>query len=136
MRNQNRKIDGPRPALAQESNIADLEVEEQIAGQEQGRCRHGGNHAGAMSRHFSPRYQDAAGEQQGRTGAIQGCVQSGEESVLLGDHAAGLVVRRLTIRNANPNMNTENRTSVAIADGIAKFVSAPGYNKARRADTP
>src|ERR1700720_3704500 len=80
--------------------------------------------------------QAASGEEQDRAGSIQGCVKSREEGILLGDHAAGLVLLRFAISRANPNMISENKASVAIADASGKMVSAPGYISSRSAATP
>ena len=43
----------------------------------------------------------------------------------LRDHAAGLLVRRFAIRNASPNITSENRSKVAIAEGRGNCVSIP-----------
>jgi hypothetical protein len=77
-------------------------------------------------------------EQQDGAGSVQACDQGREVGVLfngsyfgdhtfvvkpqssLGNQAAGLVVRRFAIRNASPNMTSENRSSVAMAEGRGK----------------
>src|ERR1019366_5576407 len=59
MRSENRKIDGSRPSLAEKTDVADLEVEEEIASQKQRRRHYGGDHAGAMGSHATARNQDA-----------------------------------------------------------------------------
>ncbi len=69
----------------------------------------------------------------------QCCVSSAigvNEGVLLWNQAAGLVVRRFAINSASPNMTSENKTRVAIADGNGNDVSTPGYNSALSASTP
>ena len=53
-------------------------------------------------------------------------VEGRKEDVLLGDHAAGLVVRRLAISNASANMTRENRSKVAIADESGNVRGASG----------
>jgi hypothetical protein len=53
-------------------------------------------------------------------------VEGRKEDVLLSDHAAGLVVRRLAISNASANMTRENRSKVAIADESGNVRGASG----------
>ena len=53
-------------------------------------------------------------------------VEGRKEDVLLSDHAAGLVVRRLAISNASANMTRENRSKVAIADETGNVRGASG----------
>ena len=74
--------------------------------------------------------QNSPSQQKHRAGAVQSGVQGREVRVLFGDQAAGLIredrVRRFAINNAKPNMTSENRSSVAIAEGSGNVASAPG----------
>ncbi len=114
--NQNCEIDGTRPSVTEKKNVADFVVKEYIAAQKHGRSRHRRDHARPVRCHLSPRNQPAASKQQDSAGSIQSRIEGREERVLLRDHAAGLVERRFTIRNARPNMARENSKSVAIDD--------------------
>ena len=79
-----------------------------------------------MRGHTALRDQDTPSQQQGGAGTIQGRIQGGEVRVLLGYHAAGLVLRRFAMSSANPNITSENRISVAMEEGSANEVSTPG----------
>ncbi len=72
-----------------------------------------------------------ANKQQHRAGAIQGRVDHWIDRVLFRNHAhaAGLVVRRLTITNARPNMNSENNTRVASEDGRSNIAGLAGVKQ-------
>ncbi len=124
--NQHDQINDVPEAAAQEADITHVRVKIQIASQEQSRGDNGGNHTRAMCGDFSPHDQAAPGEQENRTASVQAGDKGREVGVLLGDHAAGLVVRRLAIKNASPNITRENRSKVAIAEGSGKVASIPG----------
>jgi hypothetical protein len=84
-----------------------------------------------MRSDLSPHDQAAAGDQKHRARPVQTGDQSWKVRVFLRDHildnqAAGLVVRRLAIRNASPNITSENKSKVAIAEGNGNCVSIPG----------
>jgi len=98
-------------------NVADVRMEINVTHEKQRRSDNRSDHARAMRGHLSACDQISPNQQQDRADAIQTRDQGREERVLLRDHAAGLVVRRFAIRNANPNMTSENKSNVAIADG-------------------
>ena len=54
-------------------------------------------------------------DKQHSAGPVQRSIDDGKNRILFGNlcHAAGFVVRRLAIRNASPNMNSEKSTRVA-----------------------
>jgi hypothetical protein len=70
--------------------------------------------------------QISANQQQRGAGSVQTRDQRWKVSVFLRDHAAGLVLRRFAIRNASPNITSENKSNVAIAEGKGNCVSIPG----------
>ncbi len=113
-------------ARAEETNVADMHMEIYIASQKQSRGYNRGDHAGTMRGDSPSHNQVAANEQQNCADAVQTRNQGREERVFFSDHAAGLVVRRLAIRNASPNITSENRSNVAIAEGRGKVASIPG----------
>jgi len=98
-------------------NVADVGVEINVTRQKQRRSNDRSDHTRAMRGQFSARNQISPNQQQNSADTIQTRDQGREERVLLRDHAAGLVVRRFAIRNANPNITNVNRSNVAIADG-------------------
>jgi hypothetical protein len=136
VRNQHDQVNDVPEVTAQEPDVADVGVKIHVAGQKQSRGDDRGNHARSMRGNFTPHNQAAANEQQHRAGSIQTGDEGREVGVLFSDHifgnqvfrnqAAGLVVRRFAIRNASPNITSENRSNVAIADGNGKVVSIPG----------
>src|SRR5512141_253581 len=101
-------------------------MKKNVAGQKQRGRNHGSDHAESMRGNTTLGDQNSSGEEQCGAGAIQGSVESGEVGVLLGNHAAGLVLRRFAISNANPNITSENRTRVATEEDNANEVSTPG----------
>ena len=114
---QKPKINRAPNALTQKMNVADVRMEINVTRQKQCRSDHRSDHARAMCCYLSARNQISPNEQQDSADSIQTRDQGREERVLLRDHAAGLVVRRFAIRNANPNITSENRSNVAIAEG-------------------
>jgi len=113
-----------------------MRVEIYVANQKQSRGDHRRDHAGAMGGDTATRNHVAAGDQQRCAGSVQTRDQSRKVGVFFGDQAAGLLVRRLTIRNASPNMTRENNNNVATADGSGNVASMPGYRSERKASTP
>ena len=97
-----------------------------VADQKQRRGDHGGDHAGAMRGHAAAGNHVPAGNQEHCAGSVQTGDQGGVKRILLRDHAAGLLVRRFAIRNASPNITSENKSKVAIAEGSGNCVSIPG----------
>src|ERR1051326_1037470 len=102
-----------------------------MARQKQRRGDYGCDHADAVGGHAAPGDQDSSSEQERGAGSVERGVERGEEGVLLGDRvsgnqAAGLVLRRLAMRNARPNITSENRSKVAIADDKGNSVVMPG----------
>src|SRR5262249_21774299 len=63
-------------------------------------------------------------------------IQSREVRILFGNQAGGLVVRRLTMRNANPNITSEKSISVATEDPRGNEVSEAGQRRPSNASTP
>src|ERR1044071_7559955 len=133
---QDREINRSRPALPEKQDIPALVMKKDVAGQKNGGGDHRRDHAESMGPHASFSNQDASSEQQGSARPVKSSVQSREVGVLLGDHAAGPVVQRFTIRKASPNMSNENSTSVAMEELSGKLVSAPEYRSPRSASTP
>ena len=88
----------------------------EVRAKEKGGCCHGGEHDSTVSRHAAAFDEAVTDEQQNGAGAIERGVYDGKDRVLWGHlhHAAGLVVRRLTIKKARANMKAENRTRVAM----------------------
>src|SRR3984885_10360998 len=66
-----------------------------------------------MSSDLPPRDEPAAEEEQHSAGSIQSRIEGREECILLRNHAAGLVERRLPMRKAIANIASENRSNVA-----------------------
>src|SRR5271157_378868 len=100
MRDQNRKINRPRPTLAQKENIPHLEMEEEVASQKQRRRNYGRDHACAVRGDPAAGNQSPSREQQYRAGSVEGGVQGREEGVLFGDRisddqAAGLMLWKI-----------------------------------------
>jgi hypothetical protein len=79
-----------------------------------------------MSGDFAAHNQAAPNQQQDRAGSVQTSDQSREVSVLLGNHAAGLVVRRFTIKKDNPNMTAANKPSADIETAREASVGLAG----------
>src|SRR5580692_6957273 len=124
--NQNHEINHMPQALPQEANVANLPMKIYVACQKQRRRYDGGDHAGAVRGNFPAHNQAAAQEQQHRAGSVQSCDKGRKVGILFRDHAAGLVVRRFAIKNARANITSENRSSVAMADGRGKVALMPG----------
>ena len=136
MRKQNDQIDDMPKMRSKKTDIANAGMKVQIAGQKEPGRDDGRDHAGAVRGDFSAHNQAAAHQQKHGAGCVQTRNQSREVRVLFWDQAAGLVLRRLTIKKASPNMTSENSTNVAIEEESGKFVSIPGYKSSRRADKP
>src|ERR1700728_4142934 len=126
MGNEYDQISNMPKGIAQETNIPNVIMEVHIASQKQSRRGYGGDHAGAMRRGLPPHDQAPADQQQHRTCSVQTGNQGREVGVLFRDQAAALVVRRLAIRKASPDITSENRSKVAIAEGRGKVASMPG----------
>src|SRR5262249_12155869 len=123
-------------AIPEKSDVADVVVKVQVTGQKQGRRRDRRNHAGAMSGEFAAQNQVAADEQQGGAGPVQACDEAGKIGVLLGNHAAGLVVLRLTSTKHKPNISAVASSSAAIEVENDVTVGLSGYSNPRNASTP
>lgn len=126
VRAQNREVNRSRPSLPQKKNVSDFVVEENVTGQEQRGSYYRRNHARPVSSHSALGNQNSPRDQQSGACAIESCIKGREVRVLLGNHAAGLVVRRFAISRASPNITNENRISVAIADESGKLDSDAG----------
>ena len=126
MRDQYGEVNRPPNALAQKKNVAYMRVEINVANQKQSRGYYRRDHAGPVSGDAAARDHVAAGNQKHRAGSVQTSDQRRKECVFLGDQAAGLLVRRLAIRNASPNITRENNSNVAMAEGSGKVASMPG----------
>ncbi len=131
MRHKDQKIDRMPHSFTEKTDFSDVGVKVEIASEKQSRRNDCRDHARAMCGELSANDQPAPNQQQHGARRVQTRNQSREERELFrdrisDDQAAGLVLRRFTIRNANPNMTNENRSRVATAEGSGNVVSAPG----------
>src|SRR5882757_8097577 len=94
----------------------------QIRGQKQCGRNQRGDHHSAMCSHAPARDVTPSHQQQHGTGGVERRVDYRINCVLIGNlrHAAGLVVRRLTMMKERPNMSAENSTRVAREEGKGK----------------
>src|SRR5271165_4739465 len=86
------QINNMPKVVAQKTDISNVIMEIQIAGQKQSRGNDGGDHAGAMRGNLPTHDQTAANEQQHRASSVQAGDQGREVSVLFRDHI--LAIRR------------------------------------------
>src|SRR5580698_10737592 len=136
MRDEDDQINHMPKMWTEKTDVPNVIMKVQIARQKQSGGSHGGNHASAMGGDFATHNQAAANQQQNRAGSVQTSDQGREVGVLLGNHAAGLVVRRLTIKKDNPNMANAKMPSAAIDTGKEVSTGLAGYNSPRNASTP
>src|SRR5579863_1329358 len=126
MRDKDNQINHMPKMVAEKTDIANVIMKVQIARQEQSRRNHGGDHASAMGGDFATHNQAAANQQQNRAGPVQTSDQGREVGVLLGNHAAGLVVRRFTMKKDSPNITAANKPSADIETGKEATVGLAG----------
>src|SRR6266852_1316291 len=138
MRNQDAEIHRSRPSLTLKVHRSNVPMVVKVESKKQRRREHGGQHQGAMRGHSSQLDLPVRGHQQYCAGAVECGVDHRKDSVLCWvlHHAAGLVVRRFTIRKASPNMKSENSTSVAIEATSENSPWLAGYKRSRSASTP
>src|ERR1700690_4471523 len=101
MRDKDDQINHVPKMVAEKTDVANVIMKVQIARQKQSGGNHGGDHASAMGSDFAAHNQAAANQQQNRAASVQTSDQGREVSVLLRDQAAGLMVRRFTIKKDN-----------------------------------
>src|SRR5580698_3172983 len=136
MRDEDDQINHMPKMWTEKTDVPNVIMKVQIARQKQSGGSHGGNHANAMGGHFATHNQAAANQQQNRAGSVQTSDQGREVGILLGNHAAGLVLRRFTIKKDNPNMTAANNPSAIIETGREVSVGLAGYSSPRNASTP
>ncbi len=136
MGDEDNQINHMPKMVAEKTDITNLIMEIQVARQKQSGGNYGGDHASAMGGDFAAHNQAAASQQQHRAGPVQTRDQRREVGVLLRDHAAGLVLRRFTMKNDNPNMATANRPRADIETGSEVSVGLAGNSNPRNPSTP
>lgn len=98
VRNQNRKVDRPRPSGALKSHRADMRVVIEIRDQKHCRCNHRCNHRRVMGSDSTLADEPSAHEQEDGAGSIQGGVHGREDSVSNGDGHIGYLCVRCDLR--------------------------------------
>src|SRR5690348_6467196 len=103
------------------------------------------NHQPFVRQHASPHDHAMGDEEENCTQSIQGSIDGRKNRVLgrhsqLGwrdeTHAAGFVVRRLTITKATPNITSVNTNNTTIDEATGSDVCAAGKSNPRSASTP
>ncbi len=121
---EDREVNRPRHSGAAEGDRADARVVRQVAGQEEGRGREGGDHAGPVRLDAAAPDEDVSGRHQHGAGGVHRGVEFGKPAP---GHAPSAAVRR-TRTSAATNADAAN-SKVTVSDraapGSAASAAAP-----------